>query len=284
MGQEATVLPPDAYTSQEVFDWEIRHFFEEGWVFLGHGQEMSTPGDQRAFTIGSESVLLLRDREGHLNGVYNTCRHRGHELLEPGSARNLGAIKCPYHAWVYGLDGALRAAPLFGEVEGFDRSEYSLVPVELQDWGGFLFVNSSGDAPPFRNLLQDLGELVAPEAVEAWSIVETTEYEVDANWKTVAVDHLLSNHTHEEKAGETHHYGVFPGQLLGLHPDYMATYRVEPLGPGRTRVERRLLAPAEEREASAQVAGIRDDPQKFLAAIARGYLAEGRLPEGGALD
>jgi hypothetical protein len=115
--------------------------------------------------------------------------------------------------------------------------------------------------------------------MEGGSIVETSEYEVDANWKTVAVDHLLSNHTHEEEAGETHHLGVFPGQLLGLHREYVATYRVEPLGPGRTRVERRLLAPAEQRDASALAAGVRDDPQKFLDVIARGYMTGGRLPK-----
>ena len=245
-----TDLPAEAYTSPEVFDWEMEHFFEEGWVFLGHGDELSTPGDQRAFRIGKESVLLLRDRDGRLSGVYNTCRHRGHELLEPGSARNLGAIKCPYHAWVYGLDGALRAAPSFGEVEGFDRSDYSLVPVGLQGWGGALFVNASGHAPPLESLVGAVGELVAPALMEGMSVGATRVFEIDANWKTVTVNHLLTNEIYRlgtggQEAGETPHYGVFPGLLLGLHPEYVATYRIEPLEPGRTRVERRRLIPVQ---------------------------------------
>jgi phenylpropionate dioxygenase-like ring-hydroxylating dioxygenase large terminal subunit len=269
-------LAADAYTSRKVFDWEMEHFFEEGWVFLGHGEDLSAPGDQKAFTIGKQSILVVRDRGGHLNAVYNTCRHRGHELLTPRSTRNIGAIKCPYHAWVYGLDGALRAAPLFGEVDGFDRSEYSLVPVELEEWSGSIFVNPSGVAPPLQDRIGNLGELVAPRAGDSMSSGATSEYEIEANWKTVTVNHLLGKDDHGERTGETYHYGVFPGQLLGFHPGYVSTYRIEPLGPGRTRVECRLFT-AGARGPLPPRTGIRDDPQEFIATVARGYVV-GRGP------
>ena len=103
----ARTLPAEAYTSEAVFDWEVEHFFEAGWVCLGRADELATAGDQKAFRIGKEGILVVRDMDGNLRGFYNTCRHRGHELLEPGTSRNLRAIKCPYHAWVYQLDGSL---------------------------------------------------------------------------------------------------------------------------------------------------------------------------------
>ena len=105
----ARTLPAEAYISSSVFDWEALHLFERGWVCVGRADELASPGDQRAFRIGAEGILVVRDLEGELRGFYNTCRHRGHELLEPGATRNLRAIKCPYHAWVYGLDGSLGA-------------------------------------------------------------------------------------------------------------------------------------------------------------------------------
>ena len=83
----ARTLPAEAYTSQAVFDWEAEHFFEAGWVCVGRADELAEPGDQRAFRIGSEGILVVRDQDGELRGFYNTCRHRGHELLEPGTSR-----------------------------------------------------------------------------------------------------------------------------------------------------------------------------------------------------
>ena len=127
----STTLPAEAYTSQAVFDWETEHFFENGWVCIGRSDEVGQPGDQKAVRIGDEGILLVRDENGHLNAFYNTCRHRGHELLEPGATRNVRAIKCPYHAWVYGLDGALNGAPRFGEVAGFDKADYPLVAARV---------------------------------------------------------------------------------------------------------------------------------------------------------
>jgi Rieske 2Fe-2S family protein len=104
-------------------------------------------GDQRAVRIGVEGVLLVRDRDGELRAFYNVCRHRGHELLEAGSTRNRNAIRCPYHAWVYGLDGHLAGTPRFGEAPGLRREELVLVPVPVQERDGWVFVDVAGEEP-----------------------------------------------------------------------------------------------------------------------------------------
>ena len=297
----ARTLPAEAYTSQAVFDWESAHLFEQGWICVGRADELANAGDQRAFRIGNEGTLAVRGNDGVLRGFYNTCRHRGHELLEPGTSRNLRAIKCPYHAWVYQLDGTLGAAPRFGDLEGFDKTEYPLIATRIREWGGWVFVNADGRAPAFEEHVGNLGELIAPWETERLFVGDTHAYEVAANWKTITENyhecyHCPSIHpalcavtpvdsgqnfAHDglwvggnmelkdfadtmsltgESGGvpirglgdrqrrEVFYFGLFPNLLISLHPDYVMTHRVEPLGPGRTKIECQWLFPPEAKD------------------------------------
>jgi phenylpropionate dioxygenase-like ring-hydroxylating dioxygenase large terminal subunit len=178
-------LPAEAYTSQRVFDWEAAHFFEGGWVCVGRADELARIGDQKAFRIGREGVLVVRDHDEELRGFYNTCRHRGHELLEPGSSRNLRAIKCPYHAWVYQLDGSLGAAPRFGDLAGFDKARYPLIAARLQEWHGWIFVNADGGAPDFTSYAGNLSELLTAWEPARLVVAAAHDYVIEANWKTI---------------------------------------------------------------------------------------------------
>src|SRR3954454_8839605 len=72
---ESRTLPAEAYLSEDVFAWEERHFFEDGWIRLGRAHGLAEPGDQRAFRVGREGILLVRDQDGHLGGFFNVCRH-----------------------------------------------------------------------------------------------------------------------------------------------------------------------------------------------------------------
>jgi Rieske 2Fe-2S family protein len=178
-------LPAKAYLSQAVLEWEAEHYFAGGWVCVGRAEGLSEPGDQKAVQIGDEGILLVRGSDGSLRGFANTCRHRGHELLEPGAQINLRAIKCPYHAWVYGLDGELKGAPRFGDVPGFDRSDYPLMPVSTTEWNGWVFANVSGDAEALIDYVGNLHELLAPWEIGRMFVGETHEYVIQANWKTI---------------------------------------------------------------------------------------------------
>ncbi|MEO8293105.1 MAG: aromatic ring-hydroxylating dioxygenase subunit alpha [Actinomycetota bacterium] len=300
LGQSRT-LPAQAYLSQAVLDWEQEHFFEDGWVCLGRADSLAHPGDQKAFRVGREGILLVRDQDRSLKGFFNVCRHRGHELLEPGGERNLRAIKCPYHAWVYALDGTLSGAPRFGEVPGFDKAEYPLVGARVAEWHGWIFVNASGDGVDLADHVGHLGSLLASWEPERLFVGDGHEYVVEANWKTITENyhecyHCPSIHPalcavtppdsgenlphdgawvggsmvlkdfadtmsltgasggvrirglDDEQVREVVYVGLFPNLLISLHPDYVMTHRIEPLGPGRSRVECRWLFPPEARE------------------------------------
>ena len=101
----------------------------------------------RAESIGASGVLLVRDAGATLRAFENACRHRGHELLPCGGSGKARAIVCPYHAWSYRHDGSMLGAPGFRNAPGFDPSTYSLKPVRVREWHGWVFVDSSGTRP-----------------------------------------------------------------------------------------------------------------------------------------
>ncbi|MDH4353899.1 MAG: Rieske (2Fe-2S) protein, partial [Actinomycetota bacterium] len=111
MAGSGTMLPAAAYLGEDVLAWENRSFFEAGWVCVGRADDLGQPGAQRAVGIGDDAVLLVRGKDGELRGFYNTCRHRGHELLPCGSQAQGSFIRCPYHAWVYDTQGRLHGVP-----------------------------------------------------------------------------------------------------------------------------------------------------------------------------
>jgi glycine betaine catabolism A len=218
----ARTLPGAAYASGEVFAWERRHFWDGSWVCVGRAEEVAAPGDQRAVPAGSTSLLLARDGDGGLRGFFNACRHRGHELLEPGTARRGRGIRCPYHDWVYGLDGACRATPRFGKTDdgAVDRDEFPLVPARVEQWHGWVFANISGDAPPLAAHLGNAQMAVTGHTPERLVLGARHDYEVAANWKVVVENYL-----------ECYHCAPIHPELCEVTPPESGTgYPAEPAG------------------------------------------------------
>ncbi len=183
--RESYTLPGVAYTSPELFAWEMAHFFDASWSCIGRAEGLVEPGTRRAVRVGNASILLTRDDAGVLRGFFNICRHRGHELLPVGASAQGALIECPYHGWTYRSDGSLKSAPRLGYRPGFVVAEHGLVPVRIEEWQGWLFANVSGDAPPFRDHVGNLEELMAAWAPGEMVEVSSMDYVVEANWKLV---------------------------------------------------------------------------------------------------
>jgi len=177
---QSTMLPRAAYTDEAVFRWENRHFLSE-LMCVGLSGELPDPGDQRAEAAGEGSVLLVRGEDGAVRAFANTCRHRGHELLPCGGQTRQGAIICPYHAWTYALDGQLRHAPSYRDL---DSDEWGLVELPVAEWHGLIFTGTG--AAGVTDRLAELDEMVAPYEPERLRIAGQHTYDVTANWKVLA--------------------------------------------------------------------------------------------------
>jgi Rieske 2Fe-2S family protein len=179
-------LPGRFYTDNDVFRAEMDRFFFSRWVCVGRDEQVAKSGAYFLAEIAGESLIVTRDAAGELRAHYNVCRHRGTRMCtEPTGAFKDGRIRCPYHAWTYGLDGALVVAPHMES--DFVRADYPLHSVAVTAWHGHVFVNLSKQ-PTVLNL--------APltEAFAAWNMAELLlrkriHYDVPANWKLIVANY-----------------------------------------------------------------------------------------------
>jgi glycine betaine catabolism A len=176
------------YTSPEVFDTERGRLFHDRWFAAVRADAI---GESRAYAVvdvAGESVIVLRDEGGTVRAFFNVCRHRGSRLCA-GAGRLQSAIRCPYHAWAYTLDGRLAATPNVPPGEDLPRDQLGLVPVAVELWQGFVWLNVSGAAPPlveqFRRFGSDDPEQWARYGLGELVIGATREYDVAANWKII---------------------------------------------------------------------------------------------------
>jgi glycine betaine catabolism A len=188
------MLPRTAYVSPDVFAWEQANIFNR-WVCVGHSADLSAVGAQKSVSLGDGGVLLARGEDGQVRAFANTCRHRGHELLPCGAASvQRHSIVCPYHSWSYKLDGSLRNAPSFRNVESFEPDRFGLVALRVVDWHGWLFVDPSGQAGEFEDHVAGLEDVVAPYRPEELTIVARHSYELATNWKVIAENYQECYH------------------------------------------------------------------------------------------
>lgn len=181
--QGAHSLPGDFYTSDLIFRREQERLFKGGWTLLGHCSRLPEEGSYFLHQIGQESLLVLRDREGLVRGFHNVCRHRGSRLCTAERGQLGGAVRCPYHAWTYSLDGRLIGAPHMGDTAGFRKEDHPLTPVTVEEVGGLLAL---AVAAPTLSAAEYLAPLAAK--LDAWRLAElevvaSKVYAADANWK-----------------------------------------------------------------------------------------------------
>lgn len=187
-------LPADWYTDPSMLARERERIFARSWQYAGRLEQLAKPGDYLAARAGHIPIALVRDRSGALNAFVNVCRHRGHEVVT--GTGNRRSLQCPYHAWTYGLDGKLRKAPRSERELDFPKQELSLLPVQVDTWGPFVFVNPDLEAGPLAEVLGDLPEIVARSGLDldALEFHEHREWRVAANWKIGIENYLECYH------------------------------------------------------------------------------------------
>src|SRR5688500_8266306 len=107
--QPGWTLEREFYCDPEIFELDLERVFCKRWLFAGAACRIPRHGDFFVYDVAGESLIVIRDEQGEIQCLYNTCRHRGSRvcLSDAGHARKL---VCPYHAWTYETDGSLAAA------------------------------------------------------------------------------------------------------------------------------------------------------------------------------
>lgn len=178
--------PAAAYTSPERFADELRVLFRGQPVLVALSCELREPGAYVSLGVGDVPIVVVRQPDGSVCGFVNVCRHRGSTLLAGPCGVGLRSIRCPYHAWTYGLDGALKAFP--GAEPGFDdvdKSAHGLVEVPVAEGFGLVFAIADATADPFRveDALHGAESEIADFGIGAYTHVESREHEWAINWK-----------------------------------------------------------------------------------------------------
>jgi phenylpropionate dioxygenase-like ring-hydroxylating dioxygenase large terminal subunit len=189
-----STLPYSWYTDPEILGREQERIFRSAWAYAGHLGQVAELGSFFTTRAGQMPIVVTRARDGELRAFRNVCRHRGFPLAEGEGQRE--TLQCPYHAWTYGLDGSLRAAPRSDEEPHFPKDELGLCRASVGTWGPFVFVNADADPEPLSEALGSMPEQVAELGLDVDKLCFYTrwETELEANWKIVCENFLECYH------------------------------------------------------------------------------------------
>jgi Rieske 2Fe-2S family protein len=230
-------LPSAWYHDPAQFAAELDSVWYRDWVCVGRLEDVRLPGDYFRADIGTQRLIVTRDKDGRVQAFHNTCRHRGSLLcIEDRGHFSAGRIVCPYHTWTYSLQGKLVATPSRIPTDDFKIDDYSLYSVHTDTWGGYLFVNLA--ASPDATLTNFLG--AEARLLERWPLADMVSVQqdrktLDCNWKVFW-----------ENYSECYHCPRIHPELCKIMPDYKQgvvnaadAADWEPAGPGddgRSRV------------------------------------------------
>jgi phenylpropionate dioxygenase-like ring-hydroxylating dioxygenase large terminal subunit len=216
-------LPGSYYRDPEIFAIEQARIFQRNWIAAVRGTDLPTPGSFRTVDVGGESVLIVRGRDGVPRAFLNVCRHRGARLCVADSGTVRRSLQCPYHAWTYGLDGSLVAAPNLTSMTDVNRAEYGLVPVALREWLGTVWICLADEPPSFAGTVQAAvtARLGDPALIDRWGIDDLAlgrriTYDVRANWKLIVENFM-----------ECYHCATIHPELTEVLPEFAGGYAAQ---------------------------------------------------------
>lgn len=190
--ERARTMPPEFYTSPDYLEVEREVLFRRQWVCLGHVGEVPRSGDYFTTELVDEPLIVVRDADARVRVLSNVCRHRGN-LVALG-AGNAKRFVCNYHAWSYGNDGALVAAPLMDSTTALDRKNCRLPEFRTEIWQGFIFVNLDGSAEPLQAALAPTEPFIRNYRPADRHFLFGAEDVWATNWKCLAENFMEGYH------------------------------------------------------------------------------------------
>jgi len=193
--ERASTIPSPWYFDEAIAELENSAVFGKTWQAVGRAEQVQNPGQFLTADICGDPIVVVRGEDSQLRAFYNVCRHHAAAVVREaqGCAKQ---FRCPYHGWTYGIDGTLKGMVEFDGVCDFDRSANGLVPVPVDTWENFVFVNLDSDGGSLASFLGSIPPIVAPlELTRKLHYFDRRIYTLRSNWK-VYVDNYLDGGYH----------------------------------------------------------------------------------------
>lgn len=195
----------EVFVSDEIWRLETERIFDRTWVFLAHETEIAEAGDYVSRNLGSAPVIVVRDTDGTVHGLLNSCRHRGSRICRADSG-NVRNFVCPYHGWTYERSGALRTTTFDRHFpKDFDFSQLGLPRVpRLEIHKGLIFGSWNEQVAPLSEYLGEIAWYIdpflsrTPRGMEV--LAPPHRWRAKSNWKVGALNfvgdsqHILTTH------------------------------------------------------------------------------------------
>ena len=191
---QASTIPAAWYVDPRIAELERLNVFSKTWQLVARTDQLKAFGQFISTIVAGEPIVVVRGSDGVLRAFYNVCRHHAAAVVtQPCGVASL--MHCPYHGWNYGLDGSLKGMPEFDGVENFDRAQNGLVPIRVETWECFVFVNLDNSAPSLLEFLGGMVKRFAPLGISKLHYFDRRTYNIACNWK-VFVDNYLDGGYH----------------------------------------------------------------------------------------
>jgi len=168
------------YTDPAIYDLEVEKIVNRNWILAGHASQLPEPGDFKVLNVGKESAIIVRGKDGKLKSFANVCRHRG-SLVCLEQQGHADKFMCPYHGWMYDIDGNLTSAR--NMADDFDRSAHGLKSVSIGEIHGLILVCFDDNPPALEGAIRDLEEPMGMYDFENLKVAAQKSYAIPANWK-----------------------------------------------------------------------------------------------------
>jgi phenylpropionate dioxygenase-like ring-hydroxylating dioxygenase large terminal subunit len=235
---ETHFFPGALYTDPSLLALEQDRIFHRTWLYVGDGAQLQ-PGQVWVKEVAGRSLLIIRDTTGSLRAFHNVCPHRASPLCTQPGIQTQKHLVCPYHAWVYGLDGMLIGTPSHDRFPpSFDPADYPLAPVAIATWEHFIFICLSEPPCSLTDFLGDIPTALQGYRQPATQLVIQKHYAVACNWKNYHDNTLCDYHvaiahrqTLNKVQGPIRHYDHSFGKYVNClytptTPDWRATHTV----------------------------------------------------------
>jgi Rieske 2Fe-2S family protein len=184
--QTENSLPKHFYIDEDHYKRELDAIWFKHWLYVCRSEALENKGDYQVLDVGGQSIIVIRGKEGAIHAFHNTCRHRGSILTTESKGCFKGGIVCPYHAWTYAVDGRLTGTPRQLKCDDFDKKDYPLFDVGVEEWDGFVFVClNPEEAPPLHEGLEEKSFI---SALKNWGLSDLrsgfqSRKVLNCNWK-----------------------------------------------------------------------------------------------------